>query len=145
MSLTSVAAEAARRRPRALYEVAVWGAELGNIDRFLRELLDEFYSEPDPGARAAMLRDEPPLFDEPRRNAYLAAVAEHLASRNQLQVPDWTEAKERFLDEPFFPCGLESLKPILLQESPPAFRRRMIFVGADPLYRPRRDARGIGN
>lgn len=78
------------------------------------------------------------------RNAYLAAVAEHLSLRNALAVPAWAIEPARFLDRPYFPCGLDSLKATLLVESPTAFRRRMIFVGADPLYRPRRDRVGIG-
>lgn len=44
----------------------------------------------------------------------------------------------------YFPSGLESLKATLLVESPTAFRRRLIFVGADPLYRPRKARLGIG-
>ena len=94
-------------------------------------------------ARTAMLSEEPPL-SEDRTNAYLAAVAEHLAFANHLKVPDWAAAPSRFLKRPFFPAGLESLKATLLVESPTAFRRRMIFVGSDPLYRPRKDVVGIG-
>lgn len=117
----------------------MWGQELGGVDGFLREFLDEFYLECSPDERTTMLMDEPPLSSDERANAYFAAVAEHLAWRNHLMVPDWTSKAARFLKRPFFPCGLESLKAILLVESPTAFRRRMIFVGADPLYRPRRD------
>ena len=137
-------AEAATRRPRSLWEVATWGRDLGGIDAFLREFLDSFYLEGDPGARAAMLSREPPLVDDDRVNAYLAAAAEHLAFREHLPVPPWAGGKARFLRRPFFPAGLESLKATLLVESPTAFRRRMIFVGGDPLYRPRRDAAGVG-
>lgn len=110
----------------------------GDRDAFLREFLDGFYRETDSARRAAMLAVEPRLVDE-RANAYLAAVAEHLSWRYRLPVPDWTQEPSRFLHHPWFPCGLESLKASLLVESPTAFRRRMIFVGADPLYRPRRE------
>lgn len=129
--------EAARRRPRTLREAAIWGATLGRRDAFLREFCDEFYGG-NAGTRAAMLAEEPPLsrVDE-RADAYYAAVAEHLALRHGLRVPDWALARERFLRAPYFPSGLESLKATLLVESPPAFRRRMIFVGADALSRPR--------
>lgn len=41
-------------------------------------------------------------------------------------------------------CGLESLTALLLVERPTAFRRRMISVGDEPLYRPRRDSGGTG-
>ena len=141
---SSSAADAATRRPRSLWEVATWGRELGGIDGFLREFLDTFYLERDQDARADMLSREPPLSDDDRTNAYLAAVAEHLAFRDHFTVPAWAGDKARFLKRPFFPAGLESLKATLIVESPTAFRRRMIFVGADPLYRPRRDAAGLG-
>jgi hypothetical protein len=125
-------------RPRSLKSVAMLGRIDGEVDSYLREFLDEFYVEKDPQERQAMLNEEPPLGDNVRENAYLAAVAEHLALRYQLEIPEWTLSQERFLKHPFFPAGLESLKATLLVESPVAFRRRMIFVDADPLYRPRR-------
>lgn len=137
--------QAGTGRPRSLKEVLILGKEHGDMDSFIREFLDEFYAEQDRLAREIMLREEPPLTPEDRTNAYLAAIAEHLAMRNHLVVPKWAAQARRFLKRPFFPAGLESLKATLLVESPTAFRRRMIFVGADPLYRPRRDAMGIGH
>jgi hypothetical protein len=47
------------------------------------------------------------------------------------------EDSRRFLDTPFFPDGLQLMKPILLQDSPIAFRRRLIFTEAEPLRRGR--------
>jgi hypothetical protein len=103
----------------------------------LREFLDEYYVAP-AADRARMLEDEPPLLpDDDRANAYYAAVAEHLAMSDGLRAPAWVQSTARFLRRPFFPAGLESLKATLLVESPPAFRRRMIFVDRNPLYRPR--------
>ena len=86
------------------------------------------------------MADEPRLLAaDDRANAYYAAVAEHLALTHGLDVPEWALDERRFLRKPFFPAELESLKATLLGvESPSAFRRRMIFVGADPLARPRR-------
>ncbi len=132
------------RRPRTLEEVESWGTAMGNVDSFLREFLDEFYVEADPTLRASMLLPEPALTNNVRTNAYLGAVAEHLSLRNDFAIPKWATEPTRFLKRPYFPCGLESLKATLLVESPTAFRRRMIFVGADPLYRPRKDKIGIG-
>ena len=131
-------------RPKSLRQAALFGLELGDRDAFLREFLDEFYVEPGADRRAAMLMDEPPPTEDARANAYYAAVAEHLAFKFHLPVPPWSGMPGRFLDRPFFPSGLESLKATLLVESPTAFRRRMIFVGADPLYRPRRDTPVFG-
>ncbi len=140
---TLIGAAPAAARPRSLAEVASRGAA-GNIDAWLRELLDEFYAAVEPAARIAMLAEEPTQLADRRADAYLAAVAEHLSFRMDLPVPPWALEAARFLDRPYFPSGLESLKATLLVESPTAFRRRLIFVGADPLYRPRKDHLGIG-
>jgi hypothetical protein len=59
-----------------------------------------------------------------------------LAAQDHLDAPAWTEKSERFLREPFYAGGLESLKAILIVESPSAFRRRLIFISADGLSRP---------
>ncbi len=131
-----------RQRPQSLREAALQGRAHGHLDASLREFLDEFYVATDAVARARMLSEEPPLGDDARANAYLAAVAEHLALRSRLPVPEWTAGAQRFLRRPFFPGGLESLKATLLKESPVAFRRRLIFVDADPLHRPRRNTAG---
>lgn len=128
------------KRPHSLQDV-VWAAMSGDdIDSALREFLDVFYMTADAVGRTKMIVDEPPQI-ESTKDAYLAAVAEHLAVLYNLPVPDWVKKPGRFLHEPFFPCGLESLKAILLVESPASFRRRMIFVGGNPLYRPRKDSR----
>jgi transcriptional regulator with XRE-family HTH domain len=126
-------------RPRSIAEVEMCGRDFGKVDMFLREFLDEFYLEQDPIKKNLMLLSEPLMGENPRQNAYLAAVAEHLAMRNQLSVPPWVNGSGRFLRNPFFPGGLDSLKALCILESPSAFRRRMIFVDADPLSRPRRN------
>lgn len=126
-------------RPRNLNEVVLCSRVHGNVYAFLREFLDEFYIETERDIRQQMLHEEPQLEEDYKLNAYLAA-AEHLALRYELEVPLWTLDESRFLEEIFFPCQLKSpeIRDILLRESPYAFRRRMIFVDKDPLYRPRR-------
>jgi len=134
-------ARAVMARPHTLREAALQGRS-GHADALLREFLDQFYVTPDSATRASMLAEEPPSLGNACADAYFAAVAEHLALRDRLPVPVWTSAPGRFLHRPFFPGGLESLKATMLKESPVAFRRRLIFVDADPLYRPRRDTAG---
>ena len=133
------------RRPDSLQEVVLWGTEISNIDHCLREFLDQFYTETDAQVRESMLDPEPSLVDKIETNAYLAAVAEHLSWQNHLTPPPWVDKPERFLRYPHFPGQMDSLRATLLVQSPNAFRRRMIFVEFDPLYRPRRDFVGIGN
>ena len=125
-------------RPRTLRDVVARADSTHPIDIHLREFLDEFYIESSKQVRQDMLANEPEPTGNPRADAYLAAVAEHLAFRYGLAVPQWTQSEMRFLHAPHFPAGLESLKAITLVESPTAFRRRLIFVDRDPLSRPRR-------
>lgn len=131
----------ANGRPKSLREAATlareWELPLGRV---VAEFLDEFYTHPE--ARQAMIVEEPPAVGE-FEDAWLGAVAEHLARRWSLEIPAWVDQPHRFLRRPFFAGGLESLKAILLAESPLAFRKRQIFVEAEPLRRarmPRDDA-----
>ena len=124
-------------RPQTIAEVARRTlTRAQGFDAACRELLDEWQSM-DPGKRLAALAEEPAAVGRVE-DAYLAALAEHLALSARLATPAWVEAPQRFLIEPFFSGGLESLKAILLAESPLAFRRRLIFISADGLSRPSR-------
>jgi hypothetical protein len=110
-------------------------AEQQAFDPALREFLDEFYSHH--GRRQAALQQEPDLIEDVKY-AYLAAVAEHLASGYGLEMPDWADQHGRPRKRAFFAGGLESLNAILAVKSPAAFRRRLLFVGKDALDRPRK-------
>jgi hypothetical protein len=123
------------KRPQSIAEIAertLAGAQ--DFDPAVREFVDtwQFMTT---AARPNSIRMEPAQIG-PLEDAYLAALAEHLALGAKISAPDWTEQPQRFLREPFFAGGLESLKPILLVESPLAFRRRLIFISADGLSRP---------
>jgi hypothetical protein len=48
-----------------------------------------------------------------------------------------TQEPLRFLRRPYFTTPIEGLKALLIAESPIAFRRRLIFTGAEPLRRAR--------
>jgi hypothetical protein len=115
------AAEEATRNPARLYPAVA-------------EFLDEFYTHEK--RRQVMIEAVPPRVGKVE-DAWLAAVAEHLARRWDLAIPSWVEEPDRFLKDPVFAGGLEDLKAILLAESPLAFRRRLIFVEAEPLARAR--------
>ena len=122
-------------RPETLHEVEARTLGGEPFDPLLREFLDAFYLG-DAAMKAHSIASEPAAV-APVHDAYLAAVAEHLALRFDLAPPAWVDAPHRFLAKPFFAGGLESLKAILLVESPLAFRRRQIFVSANALSRPR--------
>lgn len=122
------------KRPRTLHEVsrrAAAGEQA--FDPALREFLDTFYANPDAREAALSMR---PLTLDALRDAYLAAVAEHLARWYGLAIPEWSESYGMGLKRPFFAGGLESLKAVLFVQSPTAFRRRLLFVSKDALSRP---------
>jgi hypothetical protein len=124
-------------RPLSIAEVAeraACGTQL--FDLAVREFLDSWQGLA-PHERPEALSEEPASVGRVE-DAYLAALAEYLASNDRLAVPEWTEAPHRFLREPHFAGGLESLKATLIVESPSAFRRRLIFISADGLSRPHR-------
>lgn len=130
-------------RPRSLTQIAERAATAPqSFDLAAREFLDAWQSMT-PEERISALGGEPAMVGG-IRDAYLAALAEHLALESRLPVPDWTSEKHRFLAEPYFAGGLESLKALLLVESPLAFRRRLIFISADALSRPAREDDGSG-
>jgi hypothetical protein len=125
-------------RPTTLEDIATRVLGGTPFDPALREFLDEFYNGSLETMKHAIAC--PPARIGTVHDAYLAAVAEHLALRFGLPVPAWVEEPSRFLARAFFAGGLESLKAILLVESPLAFRRRQIFVSANALSRPRERA-----
>ena len=123
------------RKPNSLGEV-VRHVKAGEqkFDPSLREFLDSFYANAD--TRQQAIEEQPDSIDAVH-DAYVAAVAEHLARVYGLPIPEWSETHGDELREPFFAGGLQSLKGVLVAESPTAFRRRLLFVSKDALSRPR--------
>jgi uncharacterized protein (DUF1778 family) len=58
---------------------------------------------------------------------YWAAMVEHACARRSIPAPAWTHSVAP-LEQPMFGSSLESLRLHLLAHSPPAFRRRNIFI-----------------
>jgi hypothetical protein len=98
----------------------------------MREFVDSFCADAE--HREVAIREHPQLLDA-LRDAYIAAVAEHLARCYNLEIPAWAVHQGLDLAQPFFAGGLESLKARLTVESPTAFRRRLLFVSKDALSR----------
>jgi Protein of unknown function (DUF1778) len=71
----------------------------------------------------------PPLTLTPFLANYVAAMVEVACERHGTAVPAWTKAIAP-LAEPAFGSALLSLRLHLLRHSPPAFRRRNIFIDA---------------
>ncbi|CAN5254341.1 hypothetical protein BH20ACT8_BH20ACT8_13480 [soil metagenome] len=102
-----------------------------------REFLDDVYwvaAVEGPGAVEPLLVQEPPPLDD-RHDAYVAALAEHLASGCDLAIPGWVEQPGRFLGRFWFPHRLRALDGIALRDAPAAFRRRNVFLHPSALER----------
>jgi hypothetical protein len=100
----------------------------------VRELLDEFTLRGRDDLRAAALAQEPVRVDA-QVDAYLGALAEHLARTCELPVPPWALSASRTLDHMWFPGVAPGFRPTALRESPVAFRRRGIFIARGALSR----------
>lgn len=124
-------------RPATLAEVAALTANGDSFDICLANFLDDFYASPSVGALAPAPVLLAPQFGDLGhiQDAYLAAVAEHLAQRYDLRLPDWTFGEDRVLHRPWFASTLASLRAVLIHESPAAFRSRNLFVSENALSR----------
>ncbi|MBI1866002.1 MAG: hypothetical protein HYR98_09810 [Nitrospirae bacterium] len=100
----------------------------------VREFLDDFYAA-DGAGRVRMILERPERVGDPRFDAYLGALAEHMALHYGLPVPSWAAEPGRFLDRWWFPTTFKSLHAIALVQSPASFRRRGIFVDDTELKR----------
>jgi len=105
----------------------------------LDEFVDEFYLDhPDKMAQQQRLDEIPYSVANPLVDAWIGAAGEHLAQRWGLRVPNWTQRDLHFaLQEPAFLPSDVALRGIVIVESPPAFRSRLIFTRAEPLARAR--------
>ena len=118
--------------------LALVGERLRNGDelRFaVREFLDEFALLPRDDLRARAIRDRPELTGEDRADAYLGALAEHLAAVERIERPPWAVERERFLDRFWFVSEVSGFRALAIAQSPAAFRRRGIFISAGALRR----------
>ena len=98
------------------------------------DFLDDLRFARDDDDAADRIHEEPVTLDS-HTDAYLAAVAEHVAASRGLRVPPWTRRTARFLDHFWWPSTTPALHARALVESPAAFRRRGIFIGRTTLKR----------
>ncbi|MEX2195864.1 MAG: hypothetical protein WD844_11310 [Thermoleophilaceae bacterium] len=107
-------------------------------DEFLpavREFMDEFALLPRGELRARAIEKRPVSMGDRRWDAYLGALAEHLAAARGLDRPGWAVGTDRFLDRFWFVSPTPGLRALAIVHSPAAFRRRGIFLGPGALDR----------
>jgi len=127
------------RRPRSLFEVVRDAETTEDIGCNLADFLDHvnwLAKQSRAAVRvAASLRTEPPRTGDAVQDAYLAAVAAHLAHRQRLRVPAWVDKKSRRLEHPWFALPDAWARATLLRDSPAAFRERNLFTTENALHR----------
>jgi hypothetical protein len=127
------------RRPHTLREVVNSARNTEEIGLNLAEFLDHvnLLVRKKTGRRAVLagIRTEPPRTGDAVQDAYLAAVAAHLAQAHRLPRPRWTEKKSRHLDRPWFALDDDWARAGLLRDSPAAFRERNLFTNENALSR----------
>lgn len=106
-----------------------------SFDHGVRELLDEVGLMPSAALVESALAERPLPTGDPRRDAYLGAVAEHLAAARGVSRPAWVLDPDRFLDRFWFPSGVPGFRALAVAESPASFRRRGIFISGGSLER----------
>jgi hypothetical protein len=127
-------------RPQTLAELAQTAqAAPSDFAVKLDEFADEFYLDHcNRVAQQQRLDPIPAPVGDAVTDAWIGAVAEHLAQRWNLRVPKWAYRPAHFaLEEPVFIPDSRPLRGVLLVESPPAFRSRLLFTRAEPLARAR--------
>jgi hypothetical protein len=101
----------------------------------VREFLDEFALLPREALRDRAIRDRPEPTGDVRADAFLAALAEHVAAAHGLLRPAWVVDPDRFLDRFWFLSSVAGFRALAIAQSPASFRRRGIFVSAGALER----------
>ena len=127
-------------RPQTLAEVAeIARQNPSDFAMALDEFVDEFYLDhPNKIAQQKRLDVIPCSVGDSEIDAWIGAAGEHLAQRWGLKVPNWTSRTLHFaLQEPVFLPANPALRGVVIVESPPAFRSRLIFTRAEPLARAR--------
>ena len=108
------------------------GEELGFA---VREFLDEVGLLPRPELIDRAIRERPELTGSAPADAYLGALAEHLAATRGLERPVWAVEPERFLERFWFKSDVPGFRALAVAQSPAAFRRRGIFIAEGALQR----------
>lgn len=118
-----------------LATVAVRTREGEDFRHAVREFLDEFALRGEDRHRADAIAERPLLTGDPRYDAYLGALAEHLAVAHDLDRPAWSIESERFLETFWFASNVSGFRGIAIAQAPAAFRRRGVFIPERSLHR----------
>ena len=120
-------------RPQTIADVARHIRAGGDPGYEIKDFLHEFQDK----GSLEMLLEKPPgmedtVADGKRWNAFLQALAVHLAGKLNCDPPEWTWPPIRIMD-PWFASPGTAMRNYLLISSPAPFRTRNIFIDEDSL------------
>jgi hypothetical protein len=127
--------ERAERLTQTLAGIASRAREGEDFQHAVREFLDAFTLGEGGRSCVIAIEERPELTGDIRQDAYLGALAEHLALSYDLPRPPWSIEPNRFLDRFWFISDVPGLRAISIAQTPPAFKRRGIFVPRRSLKR----------
>ena len=100
----------------------------------VREFLNQFALRADQDSRTDSIALRPAHSGDPRHDAYLGALAEHLATVHALPRPEWSIEPDRFLDRFWFVSEVPGFRAIAIAQAPAAFRRRGVYIPERSLH-----------
>jgi hypothetical protein len=106
-----------------------------DFNHAMREFLDEFVLRANDQARSAAIEERPEPTGDSRQDAFLGALAEHLAAVHHLNRPSWAVEPSRFLDRFWFVSDVVGFRALAIAQAPAAFRRRGVFIPERSLHR----------
>ncbi|MBK7585066.1 MAG: hypothetical protein IPI67_33365 [Myxococcales bacterium] len=112
---------------REVFERLMRGLAAGTRRSHDLAALHDFLAKLDADELTRVLADPPRVGLSNPYDALVAAMIEHAASLKRARVPEWV-LRTPPVSTPWFATELQSLRLHLLASSPPAFRRRNLFV-----------------
>jgi transcriptional regulator with XRE-family HTH domain len=102
--------------------------------RLLFGFADDFRGSPRPG-RIALIAAEPPTTGDRRFDAALAGTAEFFAAEGDIQIPDWVDGEQRFVEPWWFIASRPAFHAYTLANTPAVFARHGVFVAREVFSR----------
>ncbi len=75
-----------------------------------------------------LIREEPPRTGDERFDAILAACAEYVANRNELEVPEWAFDESRVLSYGWWVPEYPQARTWAMAFAPPEFKTRGVYI-----------------
>jgi len=105
-----------------------------NAIRLLFGFADDFRGSSRPG-RIALIAAEPASTGDPRFDAALAATAEFFASESGIELPDWVDEPDRFVEPWWFVASRPAFHAYTLAHTPAVFARHGVFMAREVFER----------